>query len=268
MIQLTPIVKNLVLLNVVIFIAMLLLPSQFNYVYNDYFSLHKSAASLVRPTVLIDGVPYFFPTRLELPEGLKLTDGTVISASEAQAILDTSPGLRAEFVQKLAPLRADEFKPLQIITHFFSHSRTSFFHIIFNMFVLASFGPILERVMGEKRFLAFYLFCGLVGGLLMAFLDPSISPVVGASGAIFGVMVAFAMYFPKTKLSFMFIPIGFEARHLVPFFGLVSLVFVVLQYAGINAGGPISHFGHLSGMIAAILFFYVEKYLPLGLKQR
>ncbi len=262
MIQLTPIVKHLVLLNVAIFVIMFFMPAQYKFVYDDYFVLHKPAPSLVRNSVQVDGVHYYLPT------GIALQDGTVLKRGNAQAIVDASPTLQAQIRQEFAALKADRFKPLQIITHFFSHSITSIFHIFMNMFVLASFGPILEVVMGAKRFLRFYLFCGVIGGLLIALLDPSLSPVVGASGAIFGVMVAFAMYFPKEKLNIMFIPIGIEARKLVAGFGVISLVFVVLQYLNIDAGGPISHFGHLAGMIAAILYFYIEKFIPSSRKVR
>lgn len=259
--NITPVVKNLLLLNIVIFIGLQIASQQSNlaYIYSDYFTLHKPAKSIARSTVDINGVPYF------VPSGLKLTDGTELTRKNAQDIVDSSAGLQQEF-KDASFLKANQFRPLQIITHFFSHSLSDFFHIIFNMFVLFSFGPILEMVMGAKRFLAFYLFCGVVGGILLALLDPSIAPVVGASGAIFGVMVAFAMYFPKQKLNIMFIPIGFEARKLVPALGAISLVFVVLQYFGVDAGGSISHFGHLAGMVAAVLFFYGEKFMPFSLK--
>lgn len=259
--NITPIVKNLLLLNIVIFIGLQIASQQSNlaYIYSDYFSLHKPANSIARTTVEIDGEPYF------VPAGLKLTNGTELTRKNAQDIVDSSEALQKEF-QGASFLKADQFKPLQIITHFFSHSLTSIFHIVFNMFVLFSFGPILETVMGPKRFLAFYLFCGVLGGILIALLDPSVMPVVGASGAIFGVMVAFAMYFPKQKLNIMFIPIGFEARKFIPAIGVISLVFVVLDYFGVDAGGGISHFGHLAGMVAAVLFFYLEKFMPFSLK--
>lgn len=259
--NITPIVKNLLLLNIVIFIGLQIASQQSNlaYIYSDYFSLHKPANSIARTTVEIDGEPYF------VPAGLKLTNGTELTRKNAQDIVDSSEALQQEF-QGASFLKADQFKPLQIITHFFSHSLTSIFHIVFNMFVLFSFGPILETVMGPKRFLAFYLFCGVLGGILIALLDPSVMPVVGASGAIFGVMVAFAMYFPKQKLNIMFIPIGFEARKFIPAIGVISLVFVVLDYFGVDAGGGISHFGHLAGMVAAVLFFYLEKFMPFSLK--
>lgn len=258
--KLSPIVQHLLLLNVVIFIAMMVLPSQYNWVYNDYFSLHKPNLLPMRTTVLIDGQTYY------IPSGLELNDGTVMTSENSQDIVDQAPNLRQQIKGMGSSLSANAFHPVQIVTHFFTHSKTSLFHIIFNMFVLASFGPIVEMVIGSQRFLRFYLFCGVVGGIMIALLDPSPTPVVGASGAIFGVMVAFAMFFPREKLQIMFIPIGFEARKFIPAIGIISAVLVVLQYFGINVGGSISHFGHLAGMVAAGLYFYVEKNLPFGPK--
>jgi membrane associated rhomboid family serine protease len=140
-----------------------------------------------------------------------------------------------------------EFKPLQLVTHFFSHKEI--FHILFNMMALTSLGSGVEYVMGSKRFLEFYLFCGFVGGLIIAFLDPSNNPVLGASGAISGVIVAFAFLFPKEKLSVFFLP-PIEARWVATGIGVLSLVFVL-----IGGGGFISHFGHLAGMVAALIYF-------------
>ena len=92
-------------------------------------------------------------------------------------------------------------------------------------------------------------------------MDPSDVPVVGASGAVMGTTVAFAYFFPKEKLQLMFIPISFEARQFVMGIGAISLIFVVLQALGISDGGGISHFGHLAGMVSAVLFFYLSKYI-------
>lgn len=264
--NITPVVKNLLLLNIVIFIGLQIASQQSNlaYIYGDYFSLHKPDNFLRHdyPKVEVEGKEFYYPENMRIP----LQNGGVLTVDNVKSYVLASPKLGKQLAGKLDFLRTDKFKPLQIITHFFSHSLDSLFHIIFNMFVLFSFGPILETVMGAKRFLAFYLFCGVVGGILVAVLDPSIIPVVGASGAIFGVMVAFAMYFPKQKLNIMFIPIGFEARKFIPAIGVISLVFVVLDYFGVDAGGGISHFGHLAGMIAAVLFFYGEKFMPFSLK--
>jgi membrane associated rhomboid family serine protease len=136
---------------------------------------------------------------------------------------------------------------VQIVTHFFSH--TEIFHIVFNMMALISLGSGVEYVLGSKRFLEFYLFCGVLGGILITLFDPSPSPVLGASGAIFGVIVAFAVFFPREGLSIFFLP-PIEARWVAIGIGVVSLGLVIT-----GMGGSISHFGHLAGMIAALVYF-------------
>ncbi len=151
------------------------------------------------------------------------------------------------------------FQPVQIVTHFFNHG--GIMHIFFNMFIFALIGPGVEMVLGSERFLKFYLFCGVVGGILIALLDPSSGPVVGASGAIYGVMVAFALFFPREKFYLYFL-VPIEARWLVIGVGVFSLVMVVRQFMGQPVGGNISHFGHLAGMLAAISFFYLRRWLP------
>lgn len=155
------------------------------------------------------------------------------------------------------------FHPVQLVTHFFSHSLKDIGHLLFNMMSLIFLGPYLEQALGSKRFLRFYLFCGLVGGLIVTLFDPSSYPVLGASGALFGVGMGFAFYFPNQRLSFLFLPFSFKARDLMIGLTAISAIFVLMDIAEIDAGGGnISHFGHLSGVIAAVIYFQVEKYLP------
>ena len=157
------------------------------------------------------------------------------------------------------PSYAQYFEPVQIVTHFFNHG--GLMHIFFNMFIFVLIGPNVEMVLGSQRFLKFYLFCGVIGGLLITFLDPTSGPVVGASGAIYGVMVAFALFFPREKFYLYFL-VPLEARWLVIGVGVFSLVMVLLQYQGQQVGGSVSHFGHLAGMLAAISYFYLRKWIP------
>jgi rhomboid-like protein len=151
------------------------------------------------------------------------------------------------------------FHPVQILTHFFSHR--SFFHILFNMLALASLGPVVEMVVGSKRFLRFYLFTGLVGGLMIAFLDPSDNPVLGASGAISGVLAAFAYMNPRAGLSFFFFLPPIQAKYIAIGIAVLSFILVLVEAQGGNTGS-ISHFGHLAGMIAAVIYFYAERFFP------
>jgi membrane associated rhomboid family serine protease len=150
--------------------------------------------------------------------------------------------------------------PIQILTHFFSHNR--FFHLLFNMMALASLGPVVEMVIGAKRFLRFYLFTGIVAGILILYVDPSKNPVIGASGAIFGVLAAFAYMNPRAGLSFFFMP-PIQAKYLAIGIGVISLFLVVIDTQRGSATFGISHFGHLAGMIAAVIYFYIEKFLPV-----
>lgn len=158
------------------------------------------------------------------------------------------------------------FNPIQLITHFFSHFDPM--HILFNMFALISLGPPIEKVLGSKRFLRFYLFCGIVGGILLAIFDPNAAPVIGASGAIFGVMAFFAEYFPDNKLSVLNSP-PVSAKKLMLIVVAGSVLLVILQilskevriFHGFDGGG-ISHFGHISGVIAAAIYYYLERFLP------
>src|SRR6185503_3851535 len=137
-----------------------------------------------------------------------------------------------------------KFQPYQIFTHLFSHSPTMFAHILFNMFALWMFGRILENVWGAKRFLFFYLACGVGAAalhlaiqyfrceqLLQDFANNDFNaikahlgaaaPALGASGAIMGVMAAFAYTFPNTELYIMFIPVPVKAKWAV--LGLVAI---------------------------------------------
>ncbi|MEO0583045.1 MAG: rhomboid family intramembrane serine protease [Bacteroidota bacterium] len=154
------------------------------------------------------------------------------------------------------------FQPVQIVTHFFAHS--GIIHIAFNMLALVFLGPQLEQLMGHKRFLAFYLFCGVVGGILVTLFDPAFNPILGASGVIFGLFAATAFYFPNMRISLLFLPFGFKAKDLAIGAAVISTGLVISEASGFIGGGSVSHFGHLMGMVAAILFYYVERFLPMG----
>lgn len=153
----------------------------------------------------------------------------------------------------------------QIFTYFFVHS-SGFFHIFFNMFALWMFGSELERLWGSRFFLAYYLFCGIGAGLiylLSLFLgvsffnaDPGTAAIsmVGASGAIFGILFAYGLIFSERIILFMMVfPV--RARYFTLLIGLIE--FVSLVNSGM--GSPISHLAHLSGFAAGFLFLQVWK---------
>ncbi|MBX9850226.1 MAG: rhomboid family intramembrane serine protease [Cytophagaceae bacterium] len=211
------------------------------------------------------------------------------------------------------------FQPYQIFTHMFMHSYVdpdggiSIMHILSNMFGLFMFGPMLERVWGAKRFLIYYIVCGLGAALIHSAViffevkdlanakdefvaNPSVQnliqfakahgrinpefvnafdqhhkdpivvkhaiqqvkeaynaklnvPMVGASGAVFGILLGFGMLFPNTVLMLLFPPIPIKAKYFVLFYGLFEL------YAGVQVspGDNIAHFAHLGGMLFGFL---------------
>ncbi|RMG56247.1 MAG: rhomboid family intramembrane serine protease [Bacteroidetes bacterium] len=160
------------------------------------------------------------------------------------------------------PAGANAFHPIQLVTSFFSH--LDLFHILFNMLALASLGTSMEMVMGPRRFLRMYLFAGVFAGLMITFFDPMYGGVVlGASTAISGVLAAYAVQFPSTPLSFFFLP-PISARKLVIGVAVISAVLVGVQMLGRDMGGlgRISHFGHLTGIVGGVLYFWLEKRLP------
>jgi len=195
------------------------------------------------------------------------------------------------------------FRSWQIITHMFMHG--SIMHIVFNMLTLYSFGPVLEQVLGQKKFIILYFAAGLGGfalyniwnyvevSQLTNFLNSQAydiheiykyadinysgempissdsdavresaqklfnilrTPMVGASGAIFGIIAAFSTLFPDAKLMFMFIPFPIKAKYLTPVIIVVSIVLGFGQFSGDN----IAHFAHLGG--ALIGFLYIRNW--------
>ena len=179
-----------------------------------------------------------------------------------------------------------KFQPYQIVTHFFAHA--NFAHLFFNMFGLVIFGSILERVWGGKRFLIFYLVSALGAMLLhqavlaidlynnLGTIKPEVTfsdgyirffgrgdmdvvlrnlfvPVLGASGAIFGILAAFVYLFPNTELMFLFVPVPIKAKYIIPFFMVLELVMANGNFEGDN----IAHFAHLGGALFGFVLVWV-----------
>jgi len=172
------------------------------------------------------------------------------------------------------------FEWWQSVTHMFMHS--GFFHLFFNMYALYVFGSVLERVWGPKKFLLFYFVTGLGAALvhtgvqwieyqsamdmLQSALQPAESdimavrniifvPTVGASGAVYGVLLGFAMLYPDTILRLWFPPIALKAKWLVIIFGAIEIVLGIT-----STGAGIAHFAHLGGLIFGfILLMYWKK---------
>lgn len=167
------------------------------------------------------------------------------------------------------------FHPWQVVSYMFMHA--SLGHIFSNMFALFMFGPILEYTLGSKRFLEFYFITGIgalvlqmlvqaievhsvLGSFTVAGADPNLSlsaaglakvqeiyqgPVLGASGAVFGVLLAFGYLFPNMEMMVLFIPVPVKAKYLVAGYIVWELVFGLGQFQG----DSVAHFAHLGGAL-------------------
>lgn len=135
----------------------------------------------------------------------------------------------------------------QLVSYMFLHG--DFFHILFNMFTLWMFGQDLERDWGSKYFYKFYFICGIGAGLFTLFLTwGSTVPTIGASGALFGILAAFALLYPNRVIYLWFL-IPVKAKFLVLFFGLLEL-FASFQHTSDGIG----HFTHLGGMLVGWVY--------------
>lgn len=180
------------------------------------------------------------------------------------------------------------FKPWQVITYMFLHG--GFMHIIFNMFALVIFGSTIEYTLGAKRFLNFYFICG-IGGVALQMLIQAVevynitgaftiahpellssyapyggqdstlfdiyrSSMVGASGAIFGLLLAFAYLYPNVELMILFIPVPIKAKYLMPVYMLIELYLGVKQVPG----DSVAHFAHLGGALLGFIMLRIWGY--------
>jgi membrane associated rhomboid family serine protease len=188
----------------------------------------------------------------------------------------------------LHQFQSKDFMPHQLVTHFFMHA--NFTHLLFNMFALWMFGKVLENVWGGKRFLIYYMITAIGAAALHlvvsqyqiyniaseapAMLDLAkegmynpanntslrltqlvTTPTVGASGAVFGILLAFGMLFPNTLL-YIYFAVPIKAKYFVILYGLLEL------YAGLsnNPADNVAHFAHLGGMLFGfILLKYWQK---------
>ena len=157
-----------------------------------------------------------------------------------------------------------DFRPIQLVTAFFSHE--AIWHIFMNMFALYNFGVLLETVMGARRFLFAYLTIGVISTAIVAFLDPSPYPMLGASGALFGMAVLYAWYFPQAQMGIIFLPFRFAIRKFMIGAAVISAGLVIAEYVTGKSMGGISHFGHLSGMVVGFVYLHVDKLRKLTKK--
>ena len=224
-----PVVKNLIIINVLVFIAQAIFDQQF-----------------------------------QLTEKLILRP--IISGELNHALAQISP---AEQIP--------QFRPYQVFTHMFAHAPLPMiYHILFNMFTLWMFGRILENVWGAKRFLFFYLACGVGAAalhLLMQYIrceqllhaiqagdqagvnkySGALAGALGASGAIMGIMAAFAYLFPNTELYIMLIPVPVKAKWAMLGLAAIDLFGGVAKISGDN----LAHFAHLGGALTGFIIVLI-----------
>ena len=169
------------------------------------------------------------------------------------------------------------FKPWQVITHMFMHG--NFTHLLFNMYALWMFGSVLEQLWGPKKFLLYFFVTGLgaaalhmgVQWITISSLAHKIAangpdtmaalsryrmmvnvPTVGASGAVYGILLAYGMLFPNNELRIILTPIALKAKYFVIIFAVIELIL------GLVGGGNVAHFAHLGGMIFG--FFLIRRW--------
>ncbi|MCI9285308.1 MAG: rhomboid family intramembrane serine protease [Muribaculaceae bacterium] len=192
--------------------------------------------------------------------------------------------------------RASDFNPVQLITYMFMHDTRNLAHIFFNMFSLWMFGITLERVLGSARFLFYYISCGVGAALIQELawaltwedtfvrllaneyhLDfpemrealglimntangPQLLNIfitIGASGAIYGILLAFGMMFPNAPLYLFFIPVPIKAKWMVIGMGVIEILIGLSESTGASDG--VAHFAHLGGMIFGFLIILYWK---------
>jgi len=149
------------------------------------------------------------------------------------------------------------FQPWQFVTHMFMHG--GLMHIIFNMYALWAFGSPLEQLWGRNKFFFFYFSAGLGAALIYTlanyFFQDYNAVAVGASGAVYGVLVAFAMNFPNAKLALIFFPIPIAAKYFIPLIVFGDLFFGFTSYSV----GNIAHFAHIGGALIGFIIMLFWK---------
>ena len=149
----------------------------------------------------------------------------------------------------LWPTGSRLFEPWQLVSYAFLHGNLS--HIAFNMLALYMFGGPMERWLGSRRFTAYWFVCvvsAAAAQLLVARVTGVDAPTLGASGGIFGLLLAYAWYFPQQRLILLPIPIPMPAWLFVTLYGLAELIFGVT-----NTQNNVAHFAHLGGMVGGVV---------------
>jgi membrane associated rhomboid family serine protease len=204
MLRLTPVVRSLILINILFFVGKILAPTtDFAYCFGP-------------------GFPYSNPNDL-ITGYLSLWN-----------------------------VKTDCFKPYQLFTYMFVHG--SFMHIFFNMLMLAFMGPMLESYWGTKRFTIFYVVTGIGAGVFNILVDMffgagSFGIMMGASGAVYGILMGVGMVFPNLEIQLLIPPIPLKAKYLVLVLGGLNFI--------LHSSGEVAHFAHLGGVVFAFVLIMI-----------
>jgi len=155
-------------------------------------------------------------------------------------------------------VRSEFFRPYQLFTYMFVHA--DFGHILFNMLGLVFAGPILESYWGQKRFLMFYMIAGIGAGIFNVLIDlfftsGNFSFMMGASGAVYGIITAFGIIFADMEIKLLLLPFRFKAKYLVLVLGSITIYSAVMPRADDN----VAHLAHLGGIIVALILLQFWK---------
>jgi membrane associated rhomboid family serine protease len=150
------------------------------------------------------------------------------------------------------------FEPWQLVTYGFLHG--GLLHLAFNMFALYMFGSAFEQVVGPRRYVTYYFICVIAAGLTqlgVAALSGGFYPTVGASGGVFGLLLAYAIYFPRNRVMMLFPPIPLPARTFVAIYAALEL------FLGVTGPqGGVAHFAHLGGLVGGAVLLYYWRAVP------
>jgi rhomboid family protein len=186
-----------------------------------------------------------------------VTQSLVIANVAVFLLQSLLPGLIGPFA--LWPLGAASasggqvsFEAWQLVTYAFLHG--GFTHLLFNMFALYMFGSAIEQVVGRRRYVAYYFVCvvsAAIAQLVVTRALGGIYPTVGASGGVFGLLFAYAVYFPHNRVMLLFPPIPLPSRVFVVIYAAIELF---LGVTGSQAG--VAHFAHLGGLVGGAVMIY------------
>ncbi len=194
----------------------------------------------------------------------------IIGANVVVFLLQTQMGDWATIWFALWPLGPSVFgpevgfAPWQLVTYSFLHG--GFTHIFFNMFAIYTFGSTLEQFFGTRQYVVLYFVSVITAGLAQLAVNALMGspyPTLGASGGVFGLLLAFGMYFPKQRIMLLFPPIPMPAWVAVTAFGALELF---LGVTGTQAG--VAHFAHLGGMLGAFILIQWRRGKPPFAKRR